>query len=142
MAAVYIYDATAKSWSTQAVNAGKFDPTNFGAILDHDTNVFCGFYHTFSYFLTRTEFVIIDAYSKGELFSLDMELLKAGNGATKDWNDVQTVPWDASTYQPTMALAQNHIHFLGVPGVPDGSAKIFVIHCAFYLYLGSLGSNS
>lgn len=42
MAAVYIYDATAKSWSTQSVNADKFDPTDFGAILDHDTNVFCG----------------------------------------------------------------------------------------------------
>jgi hypothetical protein len=39
--AVHIYDATAKSWSTQAVTAGKFDPTSFKAILDHDTNVFC-----------------------------------------------------------------------------------------------------
>jgi hypothetical protein len=39
---IYIYDAAAKSWSTQAVDAGKFDPTNFAAILDHDTNVFCG----------------------------------------------------------------------------------------------------
>ncbi|EDR01459.1 uncharacterized protein LACBIDRAFT_310833 [Laccaria bicolor S238N-H82] len=26
-----------------------------------------------------------------------------------------------------MALAQNHIHFLGVPGIPAGEAKIFVI---------------
>jgi hypothetical protein len=41
-AAIYLYDATAKSWSKQAVDPGdKFDPTNFGAILDHDTNVFC-----------------------------------------------------------------------------------------------------
>jgi len=111
-AAVHLYDATAKSWSTQSVNAGKFDPTDFGAILDHDTNVFY-------------------AYSKGELFSLDMELLKAANGATKEWTDVQAVPWDTSSYQPTMALAQNHIHFLGVPGVPDGSAQIFVIHFSF-----------
>lgn len=39
---IYIYDAAAKSWSKQAVDAGKFDPTNFAAILDHDTNVFCG----------------------------------------------------------------------------------------------------
>jgi len=111
-AAVYIYDATAKSWSTQSVDAGKFDPTNFGAILDHDTNVFY-------------------AYSKGELFSLDMELLKASNGSTKQWGDVQQVPWDTSSYQPTMALAQNHIHFLGVPDVPSGNAKIFVIHFSF-----------
>jgi len=70
-----------------------------------------------------------DAYSKGELFSLDMELLKAANSTTKQWNDVETVSWDASSYQPTLALAQNHIHFLGVPGLPAGSAKIFVIHC-------------
>jgi hypothetical protein len=110
--AVYIYDATAQSWSTQAVNAGKFDPTDYGAILDHDTNVFY-------------------AYSKGELFSLDMELLKAANSTAKDWNEVQNVPWDTSSYKPTMALAQNHVHFLGVPGVPDGSAKIFVIHFSF-----------
>jgi len=41
-AAVYLYDAAAKTWSTQSVDPGdKFDPTNFGAILDHDTNVFC-----------------------------------------------------------------------------------------------------
>lgn len=41
-ATIYLYDATAKSWSTQSVNAGdKFDPTNFATILDHDTNVFC-----------------------------------------------------------------------------------------------------
>lgn len=72
---------------------------------------------------------VSDAYSKGELFSLDMELLKAANSTTKQWNDVETVPWDASSYQPTLALAQNHIHFLGVPGLPAGSAKIFVIHC-------------
>ncbi|KXN84106.1 hypothetical protein AN958_00431 [Leucoagaricus sp. SymC.cos] len=111
--AVYLYDASAKSWSTQAVNAAdKFDPTDFGAILDHDTNVFY-------------------AYSKGELFSLDMELLKAANATAKQWNDVQTVPWDASNYQPTIALAQNHVHFLGVPGVADGSAMIFVIHFSF-----------
>lgn len=111
--AVYLYDAAAKTWSTQSVDPGdKFDPTNFGAILDHDTNVFY-------------------AYSKGELFSLDMELLKVANSTTKQWNDVETVPWDDSSYQPTLALAQNHIHFLGVPGLPAGSAKIFVIHFAF-----------
>ncbi|KAJ3560317.1 hypothetical protein NP233_g10914 [Leucocoprinus birnbaumii] len=113
--AVYLYDASAKSWSTQAVQAdsgNKFDPTNFAAILDHDTNVFY-------------------AYSKGDIFSLDMELLKAANSTAKQWVDAQTVPWDASTYKPTMALAQNHIHFLGVPNVPAGSAMIFVIHFSF-----------
>jgi hypothetical protein len=28
-----------------------------------------------------------------------------------------------------MALAQNHIFFLNVPGVAAGSADIYVIHC-------------
>ena len=39
--AVHIYDAATKSWTTQSVTTGKFDPSNFNAILDHDTNVFC-----------------------------------------------------------------------------------------------------
>jgi len=111
-AVIYIYDATANSWSAQSVNAGEFDPNDFAAVLDHDTNVFY-------------------AYSKGKLFALDMELLKAANSTTKEWTEVEQVDWDTTNYQPTMALAQNHVHFLGVPGVPDGSAKIFVIHFAF-----------
>jgi hypothetical protein len=28
-----------------------------------------------------------------------------------------------------MALAQNHVFFLNVAGVPAGSAAIYVIHC-------------
>ena len=40
---IHIYDATAKSWSAQAVTTGSFDPSSFNAILDHDTNVFCAF---------------------------------------------------------------------------------------------------
>ena len=43
---IYIYDATAKSWSTQAVTTGTFNPASFNAILDHDTNVFCAFLPT------------------------------------------------------------------------------------------------
>ena len=39
--AIYIYDAAAKSWSTQNVTTGNFNPASFDAILDHDTNVFC-----------------------------------------------------------------------------------------------------
>ncbi|PPQ83693.1 hypothetical protein CVT24_001168, partial [Panaeolus cyanescens] len=124
-AAIYIYDATAKSWSMQAVDAGKFDPTDFATILDHDTNVFY-------------------SYSKGEMFSLDMQLLKAAQSAPIPWNDVQQPDLSADQassagvpgantagYQPVMALAQNHVHFLGVPGFPAGSAKIFVIHFSF-----------
>ena len=53
--------------------------------------------------------------------------------AAKDgaaWNDVQSAGFDDS-YKPVMALAQNHIHFLDVPDVDEGNAKIFVIHCAY-----------
>lgn len=41
---IHIYDAAAKSWSTQAVTTGSFDPSSFNAILDHDTNEFCAFH--------------------------------------------------------------------------------------------------
>ncbi|KIJ96613.1 hypothetical protein K443DRAFT_280882 [Laccaria amethystina LaAM-08-1] len=120
---VYIYDATAKSWSAQttsttpATSGGpQFDPTNFGAILDHDTNVFY-------------------AYSDEELFALDMGLLKSANSTAIPWVDVQKPNFatgqSTDSYQPVMALASNHIHFLGLPGLPAGDAKIFVIHFSF-----------
>ncbi|KAG6821136.1 hypothetical protein H0H93_006475 [Arthromyces matolae] len=108
---IYIYDATAKSWSTQSVTTGNLDPASFDAILDHDTNVFY-------------------ALSNGELYSLDMGLLKAANSTPVAWNDVQSSGL-GTDYQPVMALAQNHIHFLDVPGVAAGSAKIFVIHFSY-----------
>jgi len=38
---IFIYDATAKSWTTQNVTTGNFNPSSFDAILDHDTNDFC-----------------------------------------------------------------------------------------------------
>jgi hypothetical protein len=41
---IYIYDAAAKSWSTQTVTTGSFDPSSFDAILDHDTNEFCTYF--------------------------------------------------------------------------------------------------
>ncbi|KAG2339661.1 hypothetical protein BDR05DRAFT_576998 [Suillus weaverae] len=109
---LYIYDATAKSWSMQAVGAGSFDYTSFGAILDHDTNVFY-------------------ALSQGNLFSLDMGLLKAANSTPLNWIIDGQVPYP-SGYVPVMALAQNHIHFLDVPNVPAGSADIFVIHYSYF----------
>lgn len=62
------------------------------------------------------------------MFSLDMGLLKAANSTPVAWVDVEQAPY-SSSYQPVMALAQNHIHFLDIPGVPAGSADIFVIHC-------------
>lgn len=69
-----------------------------------------------------------DAVSHGEMYFLDMKALKASSGSAISWTDVGATPY-GSTYQPVMALAQNHIHFLDVPNVPAGSADIFVIHC-------------
>ena len=106
---VHIYDAAAKSWTTQKVTTGTFDPSSFDAILDHDTNVFY-------------------AVSKGELFFLDMGSLTAANSTALSWTDVSATPY-GSDYQTVMALAQNHIHFLDVPGNAAGVADIFVIHC-------------
>ncbi|KAF8815888.1 hypothetical protein BYT27DRAFT_7209346 [Phlegmacium glaucopus] len=100
------------TWSTQQVVTpltGTFDPLSFATILDHDTNVFY-------------------AYSNGELFSLDMALLKSASSTAIPWVDVQKLDLP-SGYQPVMVLAQNHVQFLDVPGLPAGSAKIFVIDC-------------
>ena len=108
---VHIFNAATNTWSTQTVNTGKFDPSSFGAILDHDTNVFY-------------------ALSKGELWFLDMSSLKAATSSALPWTDAETSPY-GSDYQPTMALAQNHVHFIGTPGTPAGSAEIFVIHCEY-----------
>ena len=108
--AVHIYDAGAKSWTTQSVTAGSFDPSNFVAILDHDTNVF--------YAVSGSD----------ELFFLNMGSLVAANSTPVAWVDVEQTPY-GSDYKPVMALAQNHIHFLDVPGNAAGVADIFVIHC-------------
>ncbi|KAF8480134.1 hypothetical protein DFH94DRAFT_740521 [Russula ochroleuca] len=109
---IHIYDAAAKSWSKQTVTTGSFDPGSFNAILDHDTNVFY-------------------ALSHGELFHLDMGLLKAANSSALQWVDVEKAPY-SSDYEPVMALAQNHVFFLNVPGVPAGSADIYVIHYNYF----------
>ncbi|TBU59326.1 hypothetical protein BD310DRAFT_420351 [Dichomitus squalens] len=109
---VHIYDAAAKSWTTQKTNTNNFDLTNFAAILDHDTNVFY-------------------ALSKGDLWFLDMSSLKAATSSVLPWTNAETSPY-GSDYQPTMALAQNHVHFIGTPGTPAGSAEIFVIHFSFF----------
>jgi hypothetical protein len=57
-----------------------------------------------------------------------MGLLKAANSSALEWVDVEKAPYQ-SGYKPVMALAQNHIFFLDVPGVSAGSAAIYVIHC-------------
>ena len=85
----------------------------------------------------------IDAYSNASLYLLDMGSLIAANSTALPWTLIQqpdlssdtsgTITPGANTagYQPTMALAQNHVHFMGVQGLPAGSVKIFVIHCMF-----------
>ncbi|GJE86667.1 hypothetical protein PsYK624_027480 [Phanerochaete sordida] len=110
--AVHMFDAATKSWTTQSVTTGTFDPANFNAILDHDTNVFY-------------------ALSNGELFFLDMGSLTAANATALSWVDVEKAPYPAG-YQPVMAIAQNHVHFLDVPGTPAGDADIFVIHFSWF----------
>ncbi|KAJ6464333.1 hypothetical protein DFH09DRAFT_1034234 [Mycena vulgaris] len=110
---IYIYDATAKSWSTQSVTAGAFDPSSFEAILDHDTNFFY-------------------ALSKGELYSLDMKELVSAQSDAIPWTDQGAAAITTTNYDPVMGIAQNHIHFFGVPGVAAGSAPIFVIHFSFW----------
>lgn len=94
------------------MTTGTFDPSSFDAILDHDTNVFY-------------------ALSKGELFFLRMGSLTTANSSAIEWQDVEKAPLPDG-YQPVMALAENHVHFLDVPGLPAGSANIFVIHCMLY----------
>ena len=108
-----------------------------------------------SLFRVRVLTLRTDAYSKTELFSLDMSSLKAGTSTPLPWNDVQSPdlsPFTADAaatvtqtpgantqgYQPVIALAQNHVHFLGVPGVAAGNAKIFVIHCEYMRTFGNL----
>jgi hypothetical protein len=107
--AVHIFNAADGTWSKQSVNAGNFDPTSFEAILDHDTNIFY-------------------AISKGELYTLDLGSLKVANSSAISWNDFEKASLPDG-YQPVMALAQNHIHFLNIPGNSAGQASIYVIHC-------------
>lgn len=69
-----------------------------------------------------------DALSKGTLFSLNMDTMKAAKSDSIEWNLVQQFPFP-DNYDPVMALAQNHIHFLDVGNDGPGIARIFVIHC-------------
>jgi hypothetical protein len=69
------------------------------------------------------------------MWFLNMQSLKAAQTDAIAWTDVGPTPY-GSNYDPVMALANNHIHFLDVPNVPAGSADIFVIHCGFILPKG------
>ncbi|KAF9068494.1 hypothetical protein BDP27DRAFT_815887 [Rhodocollybia butyracea] len=110
--AVHIYNPGGKSWTTQTTSGG---PNGFSTILDHDTNVF---------------YALSDA---GELWFLDFtNLTTTALPATIPWTDVEKAGFDTTNYSPVMALANNHVHFINVPGVAAGSADIFVIHFSFF----------
>ena len=74
-----------------------------------------------------------DAISNGEMFSLNMDSMIAASSDPLSWTDVGAPSFNTQGYEPVMALAQNHIQFLDVPGTPDGQADIFVIHCKISL---------
>lgn len=87
---------------------------------------------TFQLLASKTELAHdlgLDALSNGELFFLDMAQEKTANSTALPWVDVGKPSFDTTNYQPVMALASNHIHFLDVPGLSAGQADIFVIHC-------------
>ncbi|KAF8589095.1 hypothetical protein K439DRAFT_1645192 [Ramaria rubella] len=111
--AVHIFNVASKSWSTQAVSSGGPDPTSLVAILDHDTNVFY-------------------ALANSTMSSLDLGEEVTANSTALTWNTVGNPSFTTTNYNPTMALAQNHIHFIGVPGSQPGTADIFVIHFSFF----------
>ena len=82
-----------------------------------------------------------DALPKGTMFSLNMDAMKAAKSESLEWNLVQKFDFP-DNYSPVMALAQNHIHFLGVGNDGPGTARIFVIHCGFELPLENLGCGT
>jgi hypothetical protein len=110
---VYIFNAANQQWSTQKTNASGADLTSMVAILDHDTNVFFGL-------------------SQGVLYQADFGQLTSAQTAIIDWQSVENPSFTTTNYSPVMALAQNHIHFLDVPGASAGQAYIFVIHFAYF----------
>jgi len=63
-----------------------------------------------------------------------MALMKTANSTPQSWVDIQKPSFNTDNYKPVMALAQNHVHFLDVPGIGAGSALIFVIHCVPYFF--------
>jgi hypothetical protein len=110
---VHIFNAASQSWSTQTTTLSTgLDLNTATAILDHDTNVFF-------------------ALSGKTLYQLDMGQQNSAKPSAIGWEDVQDVGFITDGYKPVMALAQNHIHFLNVPGSQPGQAFIFVIHFAF-----------
>jgi hypothetical protein len=109
---IYVYNAGSKSWAKQATSLGSFDIASSVSILDHDTEVFY-------------------SLSKGEMWAINMTEVSLTPDDETPWKDISKFPVDGYD-KPTMALASNHIHFIGVPNVPAGSADIFVIHFSYF----------
>jgi len=62
-----------------------------------------------------------------------MGSMKTANSTAIAWNLVQQPPSPfTANYNPVMALAQNHIHFLDVGSDGAGNARIFVIHYSYF----------
>ena len=54
--------------------------------------------------------------------------MRASRSGALEWESTGELGFP-DDYNPTMALAQNHIHFLDVGTDGPGNARIFVIHC-------------
>ncbi|KIY66314.1 hypothetical protein CYLTODRAFT_423529 [Cylindrobasidium torrendii FP15055 ss-10] len=110
---LYILNAGDGSWTKQSTNVGTFGIATSNMILDHDTNLF---------------YAVAD---DNTAWSLDMGSLTAADSETKTWNELGNLGFTnlPSGYKSTMALAQNHIHFMGIEA---NSVDIFVIHFSYY----------
>jgi len=125
---IYIYDATDNLWTMSVVTTAGVDPSNLVTILDHDTNEFYGL-------------------SGGNLYSLDFGAITNKATGPTSWAAVEAIPFQSSGYKPVIAIAQNHMYFLDVPGNSAGQANIFVIHYSYFQpevqsYPGANGSQA
>ncbi|KAG8954975.1 hypothetical protein FRC04_010459 [Tulasnella sp. 424] len=112
--AVHIFNPNSKTWSIQSISVPEhFDITSAGVILDHDTNVFFGL-------------------SGDNLYQLDMSNQVAAKSDPLKWEEVNKPNFKTGGYNPVMAIADNHVFFLNVPGNAAGETNIFVIHFAYF----------
>ncbi|KDQ10370.1 hypothetical protein BOTBODRAFT_36266 [Botryobasidium botryosum FD-172 SS1] len=113
---IHIFDASTGTWSTQKTQlVPGLNLTSTTAILDHDTNVFYGMH-------------------KDKMYSLNMTELTKAQASPVVWKTTHNPFWLSGDkpYEPVMAIAQNHIHFIGAPNLKAGEADIFVIHYAYF----------
>ncbi|KAG9010796.1 hypothetical protein FRB90_007640 [Tulasnella sp. 427] len=111
--AVHIFNANSKTWSVQSIDTPAFDITSASAILDHDTNVFF-------------------ALGGNNFYQLDMSSQVTAKSDALKWQEVNKPSFNTDGYNPVMAIADNHVFFLNVPGNDVGEANIFVIHFAYF----------